>query len=403
MKILSIAFYDFIKLMRDKTALVFMILLPVLFTSVMGLAFGNMDSSSEEPKIPVGMANLDTGREALALMDEIRKNKTLWVKELDEEQVYKQVKNAEVDVGFIIPGDFSTAVKNGKISEIKVVKLPASTDFMAIEGIIHAAFSKINLIQGTMAYFENKADQSVFGKKEIMFSEINEKLKQNVEKAPLVSVENIKLAGDERTADYDGKTQVSLGFMVMFVTFTVIFGAGEILEEKKINTWSRLNATPTGRSTMILGKIMGTFLTGWFQVAFLVLFGRFVFGISWGNSIHASAILISVYLLSVTGTGMFLASLVQTNAQLGAYSSILIICTSMMSGCWWPVEIQPPVMQKIAAFLPQYWAIKGLTNTVVGNLGLQSIIEPVLVLTVMGTIFFILSVFSGKVKEMAHI
>jgi ABC-type Na+ efflux pump permease subunit len=54
MKILNIIKYDLVKMTRDKTALLFMVLLPC----VMIFVFGNI-SSSGTSKIPSGIVNLD--------------------------------------------------------------------------------------------------------------------------------------------------------------------------------------------------------------------------------------------------------------------------------------------------------------------------------------------------------
>jgi ABC-2 type transport system permease protein len=64
----------------------------------------------------------------------------------------------------------------------------------------------------------------------------------------------------------------------------------------------------------------------------------------------------------------------------------------MVSGCYWPLELEPQFMQDIAVLFPQYWAMKGMRNVIENNMGLQSVVTPVLALAVMGIIFFAASV-----------
>jgi ABC-2 type transport system permease protein len=181
--------------------------------------------------------------------------------------------------------------------------------------------------------------------------------------------------------------------MVMFVMFSVIFAsAGVIMDERKDNTWNRLIMSPTQRSTIMAGNIIGTFVKGCIQVMFIVLFSKFAIGVDWGQSLSALTVIMSMFIVAVTGLGLFLATIIKTNAQLNAISSIVITCTTMVSGCYWPLELEPQFMQDIAVLFPQYWAMKGMRNVIENNMGLQSVVTPVLALAVMGIIFFAASV-----------
>ncbi|MCX7923812.1 MAG: ABC transporter permease [Clostridia bacterium] len=394
MKILNIIKFDLIKLSRDKTLWFFILILPIFLTFVIGAAMGSA-TSTEEPKIPVAIVNNDTSKLSMNLMDEIKKDKTIYIEELKEDEIYDRVKNARVEVGFIIPKDFGVKYEKGETPEIKVLKLPSSVDYRAIEGIINNAFTKLGMMEGTKAYFSEKMRKLDSGAKKVILEDISKKVGENLQKTPVVSVQNTRYTGDKESIQYNGKAQSSIGMAVMFVMFTLIMGSGQILEEKKQNTWARLITSPTHSSTLLFGRILSTFIKGWVQIFLLIIFGKFVMGVNWGSSLPATIIVMSVYLLSVTSIGMFLASIVKTNAQLGAFSSVFIISSSMLSGCYWPVEIMPENMQQIAAFLPQYWAMKALTSTVVGSMGLEAVIKPLAVLVCIGIVFFVLNIIRG--------
>jgi ABC-2 type transport system permease protein len=269
---------------------------------------------------------------------------------------------------------------------------------MAIQGIVSSTYTRIRAKDSTALFFGEKLSGLRPDIGEVITAEISNGVDEKLKQEPPVSVEMSRYENGTKSVRYDGKAQSSLGFAVMFVMFTIMIGAGEILEEKKTNTWGRLNMTPSKKAEIILGKVLGTFLRGWFQIAFLILFGSFVMGVSWGNSIFSTILVISAFLLCVTGIGMLLAAFVKTNAQLGAVSTIIIMSTTMVSGCWWPLELEPVFMQRLAVIFPQYWAMKGLTNTVVGNLGIQSVIMPVLVLSGMAAAFFALTLAGGAFR-----
>ena len=389
LKILSIAKYDLIKLFRDKSLLVIVIALPVVFTFVMGLAYGSA-GSAQVSKVSVGLVKKDSSEIANQLIASIKNDKTIQIIEMEEAELYDKVKNSGLESGFIIPVDFGQKVREGKIPTIEVLKLPTSTGYMVVEGIINMEYTRMQLKESYRNYIQDKIKDLDISKKEIIMSSADSKIEESLKEPSVVSVSEGALS-EEGSVGFNGKARSSIGMAIMFVMFVVILGAGEILEEKKNKTWGRLLSTPTNKSTIMLGKIMGNFLRGWAQVGFLILFGQFVMGVNWGNSLFSSFILISVYLLCLNGLGMMLASLVRTNSQLGAYSSIFIISTSMLSGCYWPIEIVPEFMQKIAMVFPQYWAMKGLDNIVIANLGIGSVMNSLIVLIGMTILFFTLS------------
>lgn len=398
MKIFTIAIYDLIKLSREKTALLIMFLIPIIFTLVMGAAFGNFESPGEEnqqPKIPIGIASLDRGTAAKALIDEINRDKTVYVVETTESELINKVKNAQVELGLVIPGNFSERLQQGEQPELKTLKLPNSADFMAIQNIVGTAFSSLHVKEGTRSYFEDVLSNKDISNKDTAIEDIVKKVGEELEKPPFITVELTKQGKIIADKGFNPKSQVSVGVMVMFVMFSVVFAAGEVLEEKKTNTWGRLGIAPLSKSSMVLGKVLGTFLRGWIQIIILIIFGSLFMGVNWGNSLGASFVILSTFLLAVTCLGLLFAAFVKTNSQLGAFGSVLIVCTSMLSGCYWPVEMEPLAMQRIAAFFPQYWTIKALSNTVGSGLGIGAVTTHLTVLLLMAAVFFIASILAG--------
>ncbi len=399
MRILSILKYDFIKLLRDKTALILMIVLPMTIMFFMSMAYTDNGESTEKTKIPVGLVNYDESELVKEMVSNFEKNDTIRVVEMKEEELYQSVRNATVEMGFIIPEDFEYKVLDGEKPQMQLLKLPTSVDFGAVEVIWNEAFGTLRMYDVTSTYIVDKIGNISDDDLGIIIPSFVEKLETELTKTPIASVKEIRVSGDSESTEYNGRNSGIIGIVVMFVMFSVVLGMGDMLEEKKNLTWGRLSTTPTSRAVVVLGKIIVTFITGWIQIVILMLFGYFIMGVDWGSSVISTFLILSIYLLCVAGLGMLLATLVKTNAQLGAYSSILIVATSMLSGCYWPIELVPEFMHKLAKLFPQYWALKGLGNTVNANMGLDSAVLPVIVLTFMGVLFFLMTIVNEKLKN----
>ena len=400
MRVLCIAWYDVIRLLRDRTTLLIIMVIPIILTVVMGFAYGS-GSSEETPKIPVGIAADDHSDFVRELIERIKKDTSIKAIEMNRQEVVEGIKESKLEAGFIIPEDFTENIKEGKTG-IHVLKQPASTGYVVAQQVIMAAFTGLNIKEASKVYFDNFLEVSKMENRELIVSRITERFEKKLEGPSTVTVEDIRVSGSEESLDFDGMAQSSIGITVMFVMFTVILGVGVILEDKKNRTWERLSSTPVGTATIMLGKVLGVFLKSWIQVGILILFCHFVLGVGWGNSLHATILLISVYLLCLTTLGMLLSTIVKTNAQLAAYSSVFIISTSMLAGCYWPLEIVPKFMQKTAMIFPQYWTVKALNNTVGANMGLGSILPHITVLVFMAGVFFILSAAVEKVRVKSY-
>jgi ABC-type Na+ efflux pump permease subunit len=85
-----------------------------------------------------------------------------------------------------------------------------------------------------------------------------------------VTIDKTRYYKDQKSFQYNGKAQLSMGYLVMFVMFAVVFGAGEILDERKINTWDRLAIAPVGMGKVISGKLLSNYIRGALQIAFLI-------------------------------------------------------------------------------------------------------------------------------------
>jgi ABC-2 type transport system permease protein len=121
----------------------------------------------------------------------------------------------------------------------------------------------------------------------------------------------------------------------------------------------------------------------------LILGGKYLFGIDWGNSIAGIMMLTTVFVFTITSLGLMLSGIVKTEAQLGAIAPVVLTSTSMLGGTMWPLEIvNNKVLLFLAELTPQKWAMQGMLNIASKGMGFESAIMPSLILLAMGIIFF---------------
>lgn len=186
-----------------------------------------------------------------------------------------------------------------------------------------------------------------------------------------------------------GYNQYSLGMTIWFVLMLVLGNAESLLEERENGTLPRLLTTPTPRAQVLGGKVGGVYVVGIVQAAILITFGALVFHVEWGSDPVATGLLIGTFTLAATGLAIMVSAVARTRSQAAGLTPVLAVSLSMLGGCVWPIEIVPPFMKVIALFTPTGWAMKGLTDVVVRNQGIQAAVLPTMMLLIFAAVFFV--------------
>ena len=170
----------------------------------------------------------------------------------------------------------------------------------------------------------------------------------------------VGVAGKRRVPP-SGFEQAVPGTMVMF-TLLVMATSGAILLviERRQGLLRRLAATPIPVRSVVLGKWAGRLLLGLVQIGFAMATGAILFKVDWGPNLAAVSAVMFVYGSMMAALGLLLGTLVRTEKQAAAIGVIAANLLGALGGCWWPIEITPAWMQKLALFLPTGWAMNAL-------------------------------------------
>ena len=165
-----------------------------------------------------------------------------------------------------------------------------------------------------------------------------------------------------------------------------------LADERTTGTLRRLFTTPTKRATFLLGTILGQLAAAWVQMTLLVVFGIYVLGIDWGNSIPGLVVLLLAFSLAATALGTLLGTLVRSTAQAGSLAPITGMVMALVGGCWYPGELFPNTVKTVNRFLPTTWALQGLNDLGLRRLGMVDILPEAGVLMVFAAVFFALAI-----------
>lgn len=396
--------YNIAKLMlleavRDRSIWIQMIAVPILLTTVMGLAFGG--SGNGPKKVALLAVDQDGSTYSKMVIARLRQDKVFKIETSDEAKARDQVKKGTVAGAILISNGYGAGLAAGERVDLKVINQAGSSNAPALQQIVSGLASRYSAdafaaAQTVKSLTERQrltpgGEQTAW---EEAFEAADKAWDSQPVKVDAKTVVASSVRGNKTLSS--GFSQTSIGFTLTFIMFMLVSGATSILEERQKGTLGRLLTTPTPKSTFLGGKIMGLFLTAIVQATILIAAGRFIFGVNWGRAPLQLIVILLAFIFAIAALGILIAALARTTAQAQSITPVLIISIAMLSGCYWPIEITPPSMQAIAKFLPTNWAMTGLVDVIVRGQGWSAVALPTLVLLAFGVVFLLVGVWRLK-------
>jgi ABC-2 type transport system permease protein len=372
---------------KDKSSLIWMIAAPIALSFIFGsLMSGQGGDGPPKDDITILVADQDGSTLSKSIIEGIDGHERYVVKPTDDDALRTAVKNRDYNVGVILPQGFETSLTTDKPKKANVVALDISNISMSVMKIA------VTRTQQHITAVEAAAMAEEYTNSKDAKQQAFDDMKKRFEVDPPVQVKYTDVTLEEKKTDEAllGINRTFSGFLVMFVMFTLTYAAADILDEKKYRTWDRLLTTPTGKVSIMVGKLAGAYAVGIAQLAILLGFGTLLLGVKLQGNVTGSLVVIAVFMLAITGMGLFLSTMVKTSAQLQGMGAFIIIATSMLGGSFYPVEVVSPTMHAIAKFMPQYWAIRGFTDATVLNASLSALWPSIGILLAFAGVFFAL-------------
>ena len=137
-------------------------------------------------------------------------------------------------------------------------------------------------------------------------------------------------------------------------------GGTFLVVDRELGLLRRLAASPYSKTEIVLGKVLARFATGITQAAFAMLAGTVLFRVDWGNHLMGVLLVLCLFVFSGSTLSVLVGSLARSRGQAVGLGVLLGNVLSALGGCWWPIEIVAPIMQKLAWCLPTGWAMYAL-------------------------------------------
>lgn len=353
---------DLMLLLKDKRAVVLLLVLPLLFISIVGMSTGQfLTKDDDAQRFRILVVDRSASDLSAKLIAALQRQKEFLVRVVESaEEADETLSRGDASMWLTIGAEFESRADELRISEIfnsdsgplaggpEALDLRLETRPAAIgigrllEGVI---FTQVIKVIAPVAAEKNAVTRTWIRKAD------NE---ESATEAPLM-VSSVEKNIPKATAVY---SWIVPGFTVMFAFFVISVMARSFIAERENGTLRRLLLAPISRTSVLAGKTIPFYVTSVIQCALLFLCGRVLFGMSWGpEPIYLIPVILCTS-LAATSLGLLLATAVHTDQQVSSYGTTLILLLSSMSGCFFPRDMFPQTMKRASLFIPHGWALK---------------------------------------------
>jgi ABC-type multidrug transport system permease subunit len=380
--ILFIAKKDFHYSMKEKTLLLWMFIMPLVFFGFIGSTTGGLGGGNSNTITNIALWENNQGdAENIPLVKQI-------IHRLNQEKfnvvVFNEINNKEERKYHFenytrrlwLPKNIQQKLNASEQIEIeyatKASGLGQNRDQFSIEKALYQTLGDILVVKKLAAT-----------NSEIDFNAIN-----NMERNIKVDIQS---AGEKQESP-SGFNQAVPGILVMFIMMIAISsGSLALFLERKSGVLKRLAATPLTNKEIIMGKWLGKWFITILQLVYGMIMGWLLFKIHWGNHIVAIFIIFLIWAAFNSALAVLLGSYAKSEGQVSAISTSSSLLLAALGGCWWPIEITPVWMQNVAKFLPTGWIMDILHKLMYFGGQLQDISLQVIALLVLTITAMIIS------------
>lgn len=384
-KIFAIAIKDTLVRFASPSEWIFFLILPVIFTVILGNATGVADSRVRLPI--VDEANTALSEQLIAALQD---SSAVRVELQDRASAVSDFNNRRNSAVLILPAGADLQNGSQSTATIQLMQQPNNLDALIASQAVQAATARVSSLAQTAAlslasaekihpFADEAARQAYY---DTAFSQAQSEL------AAAPSRLNVVQGSTADTVEYDPNANSSAGQLITWVFIPLIGLSSMFAYERQKGTLRRLMTTPTSRATFLIGTITGQVLTALVQMLLLVGVGILIMHVNWGRSPVALAIMLVSSALAAAALGTMLGTFVKTEGQAGGLSTMLGMVMALLGGCWYPLELFPKIVGQIVHVLPTTWAMQGLLDIVLRGGGVPQVLPEAAVLLGFAALFF---------------
>ncbi|MGS6045607.1 ABC transporter permease, partial [Streptococcus pyogenes] len=154
-------------------------------------------------------------------------------------------------------------------------------------------------------------------------------------------------------------SSTTTGFLLILMLGSTSVIYSGILADKSSQLYHRLMLSNLSRFRYMLSYVCVGFVAFTIQIVIMLSLLK-VFNISFFVPTSLLLIIFFLFSLLAIGFGLLIGAITQNSQQSSQLANLIVMPTSMLAGCLWPLSITPSYMQAIGKLLPQNWVLSAI-------------------------------------------
>lgn len=393
-------------LFRDRSALVYIFGMPVMFVVTFGMIFGGGGNQNANPApVKLLVCNLDRGPQGRKLITTMgQMGLSIEEDTAGEQDTLKRVRSGDRAMGIVIPRDFSATLEKATQTtgdeargapvqaHLQVLVDPAQASLAGMaQGALFGAAQRVAgplyraaALERVPAVFRNYAAKMMGGGSSEGGAHSTPRSAVALDMAKVDSGEHSGVRSSV------GNAMVP-GYAVLFAFFLANSVATALIMERQEGTLRRMLCAPIARGQILFGKLLARGILGAMQVALLFVIGSVWLHLTPGSSPLGVALTAVATIFAATGLGLLIATFGKTVEQIAGMTTLALFLMGAISGCMVPRMLLPEAMQKISLITPHAWALTAYQDLMLRNLPLVATLPNILVVFLFGLGFYSLA------------
>ncbi len=350
--IASIALHDLRLTFTDRGAVIWMLLLPIVFATFFGLVMSG-GSSPANAVASLTVVDLDSSKISATLIADLEgEGVEITVLTLGERSASEDVVRT-----LVIPAGFGEGVLAGNKQILRLEKQPDTSQDAALVAQARIVAAIARLLGRLVEAGSDLEDGAALQAEDFAVIDPPDDL----------VVVDTSFAG-RATVIPNGFAQSIPGNAVMFVLLIALtYGAASISAERTSGNLRRLVTAPVSRAEIIAGKIAGRFVVSALQITVLVAVGVIAnrtVGVFIGDHPVQMWLVLLLFAATVAPLGVALGGWITDPDRAASVGVILTMVMAAFGGCWWPLEVVSAPLKTVALVFPTGWTMRALHGVI---------------------------------------
>ena len=364
-QLLSFIRKEFYHILRDKTTMMILLLMPIIQIILFGFA---LTTEVKDTQVAVLVPTNDEASsriidklDASAYFDVVAKIHTT-------DEIQPIFRDAKAKLVVVFEDHFGEKLRHNGTAHIQL--LADATDPNAATSFTFYASNIINSYQQELMG-ENKNPYQITPEVKMLF---NPQMKSSFNFVPGV-----------------------LGMIMLLICAMMTSIA--IVREKEMGTMEILLVSPMKPIYIILSKITPYFVLSCVNFVTIMLLSVFVLGVPIAGSFISLVAVSLLYIFVSLSFGLLVSTITDSQQAAMLVSGMgLMIPVMLLSGMMFPIENMPLPLQWLSCIVPARWYIAAVKAIMIEGLGITSVLKEVGILCLMGTILVTISLKKFKVR-----